>query len=148
MRTTTIGILAVGALSAAGCGGGATFANNPRPPTPVDLTVYINNSRVSVSPNAAGAGPIIFIVTNAASQTETLSIEPAATGSQPLANTGPISLQATADVTVNFQPGDYTVSTGSQAATDAALATASSIRPASLHIGPPRPSASNALLQP
>jgi hypothetical protein len=147
MRRTTIGILAAGVLALAGCGGGSTFANNPRPATPVDLTVYINNARVSVSPSSVGAGPVIFIVTNQSTKTQTLSIQHSASG-HGLASTGPINPQATTEVTVNFKPGDYTVTTGAAGKTDAATATPSGIHPAALHIGKPRQNADSVLLQP
>ena len=73
MRTTTIGILGISSIALAGCGSSKTFANRPRPPVPVNLTVYINNARVSVSPHAVGAGPIVFIVTNQAARAESLA---------------------------------------------------------------------------
>ena len=150
MRRTTLAILLASALAISACGGGTTFANRPRPPTPVNLTVYINDSRVSVSPSAVGAGPVVFIVTNAASDTETLTVH--APGGGSLANTGPINPQATAQVIVDFRdPGDYTVSTGRPRTTEAAQAAQaapSSIQSATIHIGKSRPSASNALLQP
>jgi hypothetical protein len=151
MRRTTIGILAVTtALTVAGCGSAGTFANKPKPPAPVDLTVYINNARVSLSPSTVGAGPVIFIITNQANSAQSLSILPAgASAAQPLANTGPINPQGTAQVSVNFpSSGDYTLTTAGSGQTDAQLATAPSIAPAKLHIGGPRPSASNVLLQP
>ena len=143
-------MLAVCALTAAACGSASTFANKPRPPVPINLTVYINKARVSLSPTTVGAGPINFIVTNQAPSAESLTILPAgASAAQPLADTGPINPQATAQVTVNFSsPGDYTVTTAANGTTEAAAATGPTIQPASLHIGPPRPSASNALLQP
>jgi hypothetical protein len=148
MRTRKFGILAVGVLVVSGCGGGATFANKPRPAIPVNLSVYIDNARVSVSPSFVGAGPISFVVTNQASQTESMMIQSPG-GSQTLASTGPINPQATAQVTVDFMdPGNYTVSTGKQGRTEAAQTIPSSIRPATIRIGPPRPSASNSLLQP
>jgi hypothetical protein len=150
MRRSTFAILLTSAFAISACGSGAMFANRPRPPTPVNLTVYINDSRVSVSPSSVGAGPVVFIVTNAASNTETLTVH--APGGGALANTGPINPQATAQVIVDFRdPGEYTVSTGTPARTEAAQATqavSSSIQSATLHIGKPRPSASNALLQP
>src|SRR5437588_2516735 len=150
MHRMTIGMLAVGALTASGCGSSSTFANKPRPATPVNLTVYINNSRVSVSPGRVGAGPVVLIVTNQASSSETLKILPAgAAATQSLADTGPINPQGTTQVSVNFtSQGDYTIATGSGGSTDAALSTAASIRPATLHVGPARPNASNQLLQP
>ncbi len=148
MRRTTFALLATGVLALAGCGGGAKFANKPRPATPVDLTVYINKQRVSVSPASVGAGPVIFIVTNQADKTESLTIQTAGNSGRPLATTGPINPQETAQVTVDFRRGEYTVSTGKSGGSDASLAGAPAIQPAALHIGRPRPSASNALLQP
>jgi hypothetical protein len=38
-----------GAVLIAGCGSSAHFADKSRPPTPIDLTIYVNDSRVSVS---------------------------------------------------------------------------------------------------
>jgi hypothetical protein len=147
MRRTTIGMLAVSAALLAGCGSSTTFANKPRPPTPIDLTVYINNQRVLVSPSSVGAGPVVFIVTNASSKTQALSIQPSPNGSA-LANTGPITPQGTTQVAVSFKPGDYTVTTNPTGETDASRAQPSPIHPAALHIGHSRPSADNVLLQP
>jgi hypothetical protein len=147
MRRTTIAILAAGVLGAAGCGGGSSFANRPRPPTPIDLTVYVNSARVSVSPGSVGAGPVIFIVTNQANQTESLQIQ-AASGGETLATTGPINPQATTQVQVNPSPGDYTISVQSGGPTQASQAAQSSVLGATLHVGPPRRSSSNVLLQP
>jgi hypothetical protein len=149
MHRKKFGLIGVSAVLVAGCGGGTTtFANDPRPPLPVNLTVYIDNARVSVSPSSVGAGPVSFIVTNQADKTESLSVQAPGGGSQ-LATTGPINPQATAQVTVDFRdPGDYTVSTNKVAATDAAQAALSPIQSATVHIGPARPSASNQLLQP
>jgi hypothetical protein len=148
MRRTTIGFLALSAVAVAGCGNTTTFANKPRPPTPVDLTVYINNARVSVSPNSVGAGPVIFIVTNQSTKTQTLSINNSISGKSIGVGTGPINPQATTEVTVDFKPGNYSVTTGPSGQTDAALAAPASIHPAPLHIGAPRKNADNVLLQP
>jgi hypothetical protein len=134
----------------AGCGSGSHFANRPRPPSPVNLSVYINDQRISVSPSSVGAGPVDFIVTNQSSTAESLTVLPAgASAGPPLADTGPISPQGTAQVTVNFNtPGAYTVAIAPRGLTQAAAATPTGIRPALLQIGAPRPSASNQLLQP
>lgn len=147
MRRTTIGILGISAVALAGCGGGKTFANDPRPPAPVNLTVYISNARVSVSPQAVGAGPVVFIVTNQAARAETLAIQRTG-GSGSIANTGPINPQGTAQVTVNLSRGSYTVATAAGGATEAARTAASPIHAATIRIGRPRQSASNDLLQP
>ena len=110
-RKTTIGMLAVSALAVSACGATSKGATTPRPPAPVNLTVYIDNSRVSVSPSRVGAGPVAFIITNQATQAESLAILRARSAAgQALADTGPINPQATAQVTVNFTaPGLYTL---------------------------------------
>jgi hypothetical protein len=145
MCRTTIGMLALSALTVAGCGSTSSGATTPRPPAPVNLTVYVDNSRVSVSPRSVGAGPVSFIITNQADQAESVAVLRAGRGAgQSLANTGPINPQATAQFTVDFtSPGVYSLST---AGGDGG--TTSPIRAALLHIGAPRVSASNQLLQP
>jgi hypothetical protein len=149
MRRTTFGTLTVTILAVSACGGGGHFANKPRPATPVNLTVYVNDTRVSVSPDSVGAGEVIFIVTNQASKTESLSVHPKGDPSQSLASTGPINPQATAQVTVDLHDqGDYTIATAKTGANEAAQAQPATIQPGRLHVGKPRPSASNALLQP
>ena len=149
MRKTTFSTVAVALVAVSGCGSGTHFANEPRPAAPINLSVYINNARVSLSPASVGAGEVIFIVTNQADKAESLTIHPAGNGSQSLASTGPINPQATGQVAVDIsQPGDYKVTTATTAGTDAALASQRSIEAASLRVGAPRPSSSNQLLQP
>ena len=150
MRRSTIGILAVTAATLAGCGSGSTFANLPRPPTPIDLTVYISNQRVLVSPDSVGAGPVVLIVTNQSAKTQSLTVQRG--GGSALASTGPITPQATAQVTVDFNTPnqDYTVTTNpaSGGGTDASRALPITIKGASLHIGRSRRSGNDTLLQP
>jgi hypothetical protein len=144
----TFGILAACALAVSGCGGGSTFANKPRPASPVNLTVYVNSAQVSVSPASVGAGPVVFIVTNADSKTETLAIK-TSDRTQTLASTGPINPQATADVTVDFtNPGNYTLSASKSGITEAAQSNPSPIQAATIHVGPARANSSSRLLQP
>jgi hypothetical protein len=148
MRRIMIGCLGMAVLVVSGCGGGKTFANQPRPAVPVNLTVYIDDARVSVSPESIGAGPIVFIVTNQSSHAESLQIQPEG-ASTSLAHTGPINPQGTAEVKVDsIAQGEYTVGTSTSGNTDASQALGSPIQPAHLHIGAPRPSASNQVLQP
>lgn len=145
-RTLCRAVAGALALALAGCGGGGgTFANRPRPAIPVNLTVYVNDHRVSVSPASVGAGPVQFIITNQATRNEAITVQ---SSGGALANTGPINPGATAQVTVDFRSGDYLIATARPGATDAQLIGAASIHPAMLHIGPARPSAGNALLQP
>ena len=148
MRRMAIAVLMTSAFAISACGNASgTFANRPRPPTPVNLTVYVNNARISVSPSSVGGGPVVFIITNQASQAESLAIT-AAGQAQPLAQTAPINPQATTQLAVDFRPGAYLIAIGQQGTSQAAQSATSSIRPASLVVGPERPSSSGQLLRP
>jgi hypothetical protein len=151
MRKTTSLLLALSAVTVCGCSSSGTFANRQSPPQPVNVTVYVNDSKVSASPSKVGAGPVNFIVTNQASKSVALTILPAGSSAgQPVADTGPINPQATAQVTVNFSSrGDYTVATTSGGSTEASAATSTSaIQPATIHVGAPRAGGSTQLLTP
>ena len=146
MRIRTIGQLVIMALVVSACGSaGGQSPTASRPPNPVNMTVYVNDSHVSVSPERVGAGPITFIVTNQASQAESLAIS---RGGSTLASTAPINPQGTTQVSVNFTPGKYTIATGDQGQNDAQRSKQSSIRPALIHIGRERASSDNSVLQP
>jgi hypothetical protein len=146
MRIKTIGQLAFTALIVSACGSaGGQSPSVARPANPVNLTVYVNDSRVSVSPAHVGAGPITFIVTNQASHAEALAIS---MGGSTLASTAPINPQGTSQVSVDFKPGKYTIATGAQGGNDAQLSKQSSIRAATIRIGRERADSSNAVLQP
>jgi len=138
-------MLAGTALAVSACGSTSPAATTPRPPAPVNLTVFIDNNRVSVSPMIVGAGPVEFIITNQASQAESVAILPSgASAGPPLASTAPINPQATAQITVNLtSPGKYSVATGSDGP-----GSGSGIRAASIRIGAKRASSDNQLLQP
>jgi hypothetical protein len=114
------------------------------------LTVYVNDQRISVSPSSVGAGPILFIITNQASNAESLAVTSSAgSSSQPLADTGPISPQATAQLSVNLHaPGDYTVGIAPNSSTEAAAATPTGIQPALIHVGAARATSNNEVGQP
>jgi hypothetical protein len=146
MRIRTIGAVTIIAISVAACGStGGKSAALLRPPSPINLSVYINDSRISASPTAVGAGPIMFIVTNQASHSEALAISD---GSETLATTAPINPQGTTQVTVNTTPGHYTIQAAPHGATDAQLTQSSPIAPATIRVGRPRPNSSNQVLQP
>ncbi|MGH2889420.1 MAG: hypothetical protein ACRDNJ_07310 [Solirubrobacteraceae bacterium] len=147
------GLLAVSAcatsgLALSGCGGsGGQSPSASRPASPINLAVYVNDRRVSVSPRSVGAGLVVFVVTNQASHAESLAIS--RTGaSAALASTAPINPQGTTQLSVDFTPGDYTIATASRGRTQAQRSEPSSIRPASLHIGRERPNSDNQVLQP
>ncbi|HWE10103.1 MAG TPA: hypothetical protein VG325_12155 [Solirubrobacteraceae bacterium] len=137
--------MAITTTVVAGCGStGGKSAALLRPPSPVDLSVYISDSRVSVSPTAVGAGPIVFVVTNQSGQSQSLAI---AGGSRTLASTAPINPQGTTQVTVDVKPGTYTIATASHGS-DAQQSQPSPVAGATIHVGRRRPSSSDQLLQP
>jgi hypothetical protein len=127
----------------AGCGSTAHFADKNVPATPVNLSVYVNDRQVSVSPASVGAGPVIFVVSNAAARTELVTVRPAGGGGS-AASTGPINPGTSAQVQADLATGSYTVSTSSPGGAVSGRA----IKAARLRIGKPRPNANNAVLQP
>ena len=123
------------AVAISACGGGGThFANEPRPPVPVDLSVYIDNSHVSISPTRVGAGPVILYVTNQASSTQDLAVRNVKGGS--VASSGHINSGSTAQVSTSLPTGTYEI------------AGSAKIAPAKLKITQARQNADNVLLQP
>lgn len=148
MRRTTIGIFVAGTVAISGCGGGSGVAPTAsRPSAALNLTVYVNDAKISVSPTSVGAGPVVFIVTNQASHAEALAIS-SADGSHTLASTAPINPQGTTQVSVNLTPGNYTVATAPHGSTDASLSNPTSIGAATIRIGAARPNSSGSLLGP
>ena len=133
-------------LSACGAAGGKS-ASVLRSPSPVNLSVYVNDSRVSVSPSSVGAGPVVFIVTNQSDHAQSLAISRDG-ACQALASTAPINPEGTTQVSVNFSPGNYTIAAAPHGQNDAQLSEPTGIAPASIHIGRQRASASNELLSP
>ncbi len=127
----------------AGCGSAAHFADKSQPATPVNLSVYVNDRQVSVSPASVGAGPVVFVVSNAATKTELVTIRPAG-GHGSAASTGPINPGTSAQVQADLATGSYTVSTSAAGGT----ANGRAIKPAELKIGKPRPNGNNSVLEP
>lgn len=137
MRRTAAAVVAV-TIVLAGCGGGKDFANDPRPPVPLQLTGVITPKKVTISPNRIGAGPVVITVSNQTSVSRTLTLD----GNGIQERVGPINPLDTAKLQKTLKPGRYTVTAGSEAATAAA------IRPAKLVIGKERKSASDKVLLP
>ena len=134
---TAIGLAATAAMF--GCGS-SDYANDPRPPAPINVSAAISNSKVSVSPRRFGAGPVTIIIANESNRAQRVTIESNELGaSKPglKQSTGPINPDGTATLKVDVTEGDYqvTVSGGN-------------VKPASVHVGAKRQSAQNQLLQP
>ena len=135
-RAITATVLAAGA-AAAGCGED-DFANEPRPPVPVELTGVIQDDAVTVSPSRIGAGPVAITISNQTEHDTTVTLE----GSSIRTRVGPVGPLDTATIQKTLEPGRYEVKAGSE------VALPREIRPAELRIGRKRPSSSNTLLLP
>ena len=139
-RTRTAVLLAgvLGVLVFAGCGEDDDFANEPRPPSPIQLTGVITESGVSVQPRKIGAGPIVLIVSNQTAKSHTVTLD-GPSGSEEV---GPINPADTGRIQHNLEQGSYEVKAGSDEAQER------EIPPATLTVGPKRPSSSDEVLLP
>ncbi|MGH2870998.1 MAG: hypothetical protein ACRDL5_00855 [Solirubrobacteraceae bacterium] len=140
-------VVAACAVLIAACGAsGPAPASKPVPPAPINLSVYVSDSSVSVSPAHIGAGPIVLVVTNQSARAQALTILDS--GGSTVAATAPINPQGTTKLSVDVSPGDYTIATDQTGRTEAQRSQPSAIRPARLRIGGERPSAGGQLLEP
>jgi hypothetical protein len=132
-------IVAVAALAAAfvlsACGED-DFENNPRPPSPIELTALISDRQVKVSPSkaaAVGAGLANFTISNQSADPAALVLEgPTDEASSEIAPGG------TGSMKIALEEGDYVVSAGEDA----------KVRESALEVGPERESSQNELLLP
>lgn len=122
------------ALAATGCGGGGDFKNEPRPPVPLQITGVITAKRVTISPDAFGAGPVVITVSNQTRRSHTLRLE----GPEISERVGPVNPSDTAAIQKTLPQGEYTMSADSD----------SGITPATISVGPERKDASGQLLLP
>jgi hypothetical protein len=135
-RATTAAVLAAGVV-VAGCGD-EDFANEPRPPLPVELTGVIQDDAVTVSPSRIGAGPILITISNQTRNQATITLD----GASIRERVGPVPPLDTATIQRTLAPGLYEVRAGSE------MALPREIRPAELEIGRERDSSSSDLLLP
>ncbi|MDP9384670.1 MAG: hypothetical protein M3P50_05465 [Actinomycetota bacterium] len=127
-------------LTAAACGSESDYANNLRPPSPINVTAAITDDRVVVSPKRFGAGPIVLIIANQSSEAREVTIETdEVPGNRPgmRQRTSPVNARGTAELQVDVRQGTYRLSVDSK-----------DIEPAMLQVGEKRASAQNELLQP
>jgi hypothetical protein len=121
-------------LLATGCGGTDERTSNLRPPSVVNIAVKVGDDAVDAAPRKFGAGPIVVQASNQSSASQRLTLE----GPRVKQSFGPINPKDTATLKVNVTPGEYTLSADGTAG----------VEPATLTVGPKRPSAQNELLQP
>ena len=140
IRAGALMALCAAGLALSGCGED-DFENEPRPPTPVELTGVIREDKVTVSPHELGAGPVVITVSNQTKAAHTLTLE-SSDGGTIREQVGPINPLDTATLQRTLEPGSYTVSAGSETAVPR------EIKPATLTIGEERKSGSDELLLP
>jgi hypothetical protein len=124
----------------AGCGGGEDFANDPRPPVPLQVSGVITDQRVTVSPDSFGAGPIVLIVSNQAEDSHTVTLEGEGI---PTERVGPINPLDTATLKKTVPEGKFKLSVDSDEE-----GVAAAIEPARIDVGSSRASGSDQLLLP
>jgi hypothetical protein len=126
-------IVAVLALPAiAGCGS-SDFPNEPRAATPLETTASIGPKEVNVSPNRFGAGPTVITVANLSSDPATFQLKGPTN-----AASGEIQPNATTTLKTDLSQGTYQAIAGG----------ATGIKPGVVHVGPPRKTSQNTLLEP
>ena len=128
-----VAIAAVAAL-AGGCGSDDEARSEERPPVPINVSVNLDEQRITAGPDEFGAGPITLLVANQSGAAQTLTLD----GPRLRRSLGPVNPQDTATLKLVVQPGEYTLSAAESAG----------LREATLQVGPERPSAQNDLLLP
>ncbi|MBX5440674.1 MAG: hypothetical protein IRZ32_04005 [Solirubrobacteraceae bacterium] len=137
-----LGTAAVAApLALSGCGDDDGHANRPRPPAPIVVTASVARDEVSVSPARIGAGPISLIVTNQTARSQQVTLErvgaPGGDRGRLRQTTGPINPRDTAQLDADVPEGTYAVRVD-----------VDGVRPATIDVGAPRPSAQQDLMLP
>jgi hypothetical protein len=141
LRAGALILASVGAsVLGAGCGDSDSHKNKLKPPEPINVTASVSDKRVSVSPNAFGAGPIVLIITNQTARTQDVTLETDTTSGKAgiQQSTGPIVAEGgTAQLQVNVGQGTYRLSVADGRVDAATIA-----------VGTSRGTSQNELLQP
>ncbi len=134
-----LSLATVAALAVAGCGGESDYANDPRPPAPINISVAISPDKVTVSPSQFGAGPVTLLVANLTDQSQRLTLETQSLSKESgiQQQSAVINPQGTTTVKVDVPEGVYVASVER-----------GGIREARVKVGAERPSSQDQLLQP
>jgi hypothetical protein len=130
--TGAVVVLAAG-LSACGS---SDFANDPRPPVPIEITANVTPDHVLVSPNKVGGGLANFTISNQSDSPVRFTL----VGPAPQDNlaTNEIPPGGVGNLKASLAEGDYSVTAGSRA----------QAKPDTLVVGAERKSSQNDLLLP
>ena len=132
-------ILASATVLGAGCGS-ESHKNKLKPPEPINVTASVSDKKVTVSPHAFGAGPIVLIITNQTARKQDVTLESDTTSGKAgiQQSTGPIIPKGgTAQLQVNVSRGTYRLSTVDDR-----------VEAATIAVGRSRGTSQNELLQP
>jgi hypothetical protein len=138
-RVATFAVVGpLASLTLAACGS-SDFANDPRPPVPLETTGVITDSQVTVSPSSFGAGPILLTISNQTPESHTVTLKG---GDISPERVGPINPGDSATIQKTVPEGSYEV------AAESKEGVFSEIEPADITVGAPRGTASDDLLLP
>jgi hypothetical protein len=139
-NTLSIALTGAIALVGLGCGSDEKHENRLRPPAPILLSASITPARITLSPARTGAGPVTVIVTNLTGSSQRVTFESDVLPGSPdgvRQQTAPINPRDTATLQARVTPGIYRLRVGGDLVT-----------PATLAVGPKRPSSQNDLMLP
>jgi hypothetical protein len=124
-------IASLAGVAFAGCGAESN-PNNPRPPAQLEVSASVDPQRVQISPDRFGAGVVNFTVANLSGSPITFSVN-----GPKKASTVQIEPGAPDYLKMNLTEGTYQATVGR-----------SKIKPATIKVGPERPSSQNQVLLP
>ena len=133
-RVALAGVCLAVPVGVSGCGED-DFENEPRPPSPVELTAAIDNRSVSIAPSDPAAGLVVITISNQTDEEAQLVLD--GPGDDNPAS-GTIPPRATGSIKTELEQGEYEASAGED----------DSIKAAALTVGPPGESSQNDLLLP
>jgi hypothetical protein len=125
-------VVLLGTVGLAGCGS-KDFANEPRAAIPYETTASIGAKAVNISPDHFGAGITVITVANLTNDPASFEIK-----GPTQAQSGTIQPRAVTTIKTTLVKGSY----------QAIAKGVTGVKPATLSIGPDRPTSQNQLLQP
>lgn len=133
-RVVAAGIGVALVVGASGCGED-DFENDPRPPSPVELTAAIDSKSVSIAPSDPSAGLVVITISNQTEETTRLILD--GPGEDDPAS-GDIPPRGTGSIKAALEEGEYQALAGDSDTINSAVVT----------VGPPGESSQNDLLLP
>ena len=133
-RVVVAGVGLALAVSVSGCGED-DFENEPRPPSPVELTAAIDKRAVSIAPSDPAAGLVVITISNQTDEVTQLVLDGPGDDDP---TSGDIEPLGTGSIKAALEEGEYQAIAGNS----------EEIEAAALTVGPPGESSQNDLLLP